>query len=568
MIAPGRSVAGRTLVGRNAVVQAAAPSAFDEIVADQYKAAQFLVEVEAFRGGEIRLGGGAPVGRSAVGRHVMGRTLSLGQESASTVSLRYGDRHWTGDPDDTDRPNAYYEGRLLRPLRIERAIPTAPEQNPRIQRQFGEIEIANNDGGIDAALTYAVDGREVRVLYGPAGGAYADFKSISSLLATRWRERPQSVELLVRDRRYALDQPLQTNLYAGTGGAEGTDDLEGKPIPLAFGVCRNVAPVLVDPVNLIFQFHDGQAQAVDAVYDRAAALSDSGTDVSGYANLAALSVAGGEFATALDAGLIKLGSSPDGQVTADVKGDADPQYEDTIDPIVLRILTTYAGLSESVINTASLAGLVATGGSVGWSISVDERPSTAQVLDALIAGVAGFWGTGRDGRVRAGRLTRPESRQPVFFFDQWNTLDVEPLEQPAPRYRQRVGYQRIWTVQQTDIAGAVGDDRRQVLAQPQRTVASLDTTVRTRHPEALDPEVMASPLDSESDAQTLANALLDLHKRDRRPVRIRAKRIGFRFDLGVVVRLTWPRYGLEQGRNFVIVGSRDDGDTTELTLWG
>ncbi len=481
-------------------------------------------------------------------------------------------RGYEGTSIDGAKANAWYEGRVPLPLLMERTMPLLPEEERRALRQFGLLEIGNADGALDAILqSYAVDGRRVRVLFGPKGGAYSDFSVVADVLGTGWAGDSLLVRLGLRDQSYSLDLPLQTDLYLGTGGAEGTSEIKGKPKPLLFGRCRNVAPVLIDPTNLIYQVHDGVIFAVDDVFDRGAVLTDSLDDAANYAALVALSVAAGEFATAKAVGLFKLGALPDGLVTCDVRGDADPDYQNTLDVICLRILRDRALLSGRWINTATFAGAAAMAGEIGIYISQNETPSTAQVLSMLMAAVGGWWGAGRDGRIRAGRLTKPEDRSPNLYLDIYKILTLEPEDAPVPRWRQRVGYQPNWTPQRgEDLATSVDAARRQFLTEPTRVVQSADSTVRVRHLQALDPQPLPTLYESSTAALTLATYLLALHSPDRKIYRVTVGRLAYLVDLQSVVRVTWPRFGLNQGKNFAVIGIREDAQRNETTLrlWG
>ena len=550
-------------------------AAFQELLNARNGAGAYLVEIDAYAGGDVRLGGAPLLGAGLLGETTLAGTAPFDASAAGAglFTIRLSDTGWIGLPTDADRANVQYEPRIRSALSIERQIPTTPEAAPRISRQIGDIEFDNADGAYDdAASSWAVDGRVVRVYFGPADGVFADFGLIAEVLGVIWEIGEARGRLSVRDRRYALDKPIQTDLYAGTGDAEGSADLEGKPRPLCWGKVRNIAPALVDSTNLIYEFHARKAQAVDAVYDQGLALTDSTNTAANFAALQLLAVAAGQFAVSLSStgSYVKLGSSPAGLITADVRGDAEPDYADTIDVICLRILRTDAGLPDSVINTGSWAGLVAVGGTIGIYLDQLEVVTTATVLDRLVQSVGGFWGAGRDGRLRSGRLAAPEDRSAIFFFEEPDILEYVPDPIPIPRYRQRIGYQRRWTVQTEDLAGAVTDERRQFLAEPQSVVTALDTAIRVRHPEAVDPEPLPSFYDQSANAQTLADTLLALHKVDRRVFSIRVKRLGYQLDLGQVVSVTYARLGQASGNRFVIVGIREEADRDEqtLTLWG
>lgn len=543
---------------------AAASSAFQEFIEQASGSGQYLIDITAYRGGETRSGGLWTLTEGPVAAVPGGVAVS-----AQTVALRYADRHWMGAPDDASQPNVYYEGRATVPLLMDREMPLLPETERRVHLQFGTIELANGDGELDSVVqAMAVDGRDVTVRLGAYMGAYAEFAIVAAAVGTTWEADDLTVRIGLRDRSYVLDRPLQTNLYAGSGGAEGGADLEGKPKPLLFGKCRNVTLIALDSANLIYHWHDGQSQAVDAVYDRGATLTPSGTDVANYAALAAQSVSAGEYATCLAESMVKLGSSPDGLVTGDLRGDADPDYADTLDVIALRVLRDRAGLSVSYLNTATFAAAGVAGGVVGFYIAPDEVVTTADVLDQLMASVGGWWGAARDGRIRAGRLSAPENRTPNLYLNEYDILSLDPEDAPVPRWRQRVGYQRNWTVQLTDIASAVTDARRQFLAAPQRVVSSSSGAVKLRHLNALDPDPLQTLYDSDSDAQALADYLLALHSPDRRIFRVAVKRLGYRVDLNSFVHVTWPRLGLSSGKKFAVIGIREEADLTVLRLWG
>jgi hypothetical protein len=461
---------------------------------------------------------------------------------------------------------------------ISRAAPVMPEASPRIRREFGEVEISNGDGELDSVVqSYAIDGRNVVVKFGPYMGAYSDFSVIADVLGVGWQTDRDNVRIPVRDWTFILDQPLQTNLYAGSGGVEGGDDLEGKPKPLCFGRVRNITPPLVDSTNVIYQVHDGAVFAIDGVFESGADITldtgvGTGGDVADYASLVSASVTAGQYATCKAEGLFKLGSSPTGLITADVRGDVvGGVYVNGVDTVVRRLLFNRAGLSESRVNKTSFAQLASSAsGEMGWFIDHQSRPSAGDVVDAIVRGVAGFWGAGRDGRIRAGRLSVPEDVSPVYALDEISILDLRIDGQPIPRYRQRVAYKPNWTPGQVNLAASVTASRRQFLTERDRSAVSIDTTVQVRHPEALDTEALLSPFENSSDAQTLSDELLSLHKRDRIVVRAHVARLSYLFDLGQPLSVTWGRHGLSSGRTMILVGVEEDArtGTADLLLWG
>src|SRR5262245_2577615 len=74
--------------------------------------------------------------------------------------------------------------------------------------------------------------------------------------------------VIVRDPSIDLDQPLQTNLYAGTGGYEGSEEIKNQEKPLAFGQLFNISCICIDRFKLIYQVNDGPVKAISKTYDK------------------------------------------------------------------------------------------------------------------------------------------------------------------------------------------------------------------------------------------------------------------------------------------------------------
>ncbi len=541
-------------------------AAFLDFVSQADGSAQYLVEIDSLRGGENRSGGLWTLTEGPLAAVAGGVAASV-----ASVQLRYSDRHWMGSPTDADKPNVYYEGRLTGLLQIDRTLPVNSSQPRRVTRQIGEIEIANSDADLDTVSLNAIDGRQVRVLFGELMSAYANFRVVADVVGVAWERGDTSVKVLLRDRSYNLDRPLQTNLYAGTGSEEGAADIEGSPKPLAFGRVLNVTAVLIDSTNQIYQVHDGSIEAIDNVYDSGVALTpQSNLDIANYSALVSESVSAGNFATALSEGLFKLGTSPSGLVTADVRGDNTPTYVNTLHDIASRIVLDRAGLSPTLFNAGTFAGASLIAGESGIYISSAETPTTSDVVSVLMGASGSWWGGARDGKLRAGRLSDPAPRSPKLWLDQWDIVALELEPSPDPYWRQRVGYEKNWTIQTDGIAASVTSERRTFLANEYRFVSAFDNSVRARHTQAIDSPALPSLSANEVNAQALADSTLALHAIGRMILNVTIKREGYLVDLNDFVHLTWPRLGLNNGRMFAVVGIREDAneDLYVLRLWG
>lgn len=102
-----------------------------------------------------------------------------------------------------------------------------------------------------------------------------------------------------------------------------------------------------------------------------------------------------------------------------------------------------------------------------------------------------------------------------------------------------------------------------------RTAKSEDLTVQNKHPLATE-LTYTTFLSQQADATTFGGMVLSLLKLDRFNWRIVVRREGSNFSLGDTVTVMFPRYGLDNGENFIVKRIRDDFSTPylEVILYG
>lgn len=483
------------------------------------------------------------------------------------VTLRLSDRGYVTSPADSPA-NTPWVPRVRVPLIVEQSVPLAPEDSGRAQISLGEVEIFNTDGAYDAMIQdYAIDGRDVRVRVGTRDFQLSDFADIFVGTARGWYVADdETLRIQLRDRSYATEIPVQTTLYGGTGANDGGADLTGKGKPLIFGRCLNAQPYLVDPVKLIFQFHDGAAQALEAVYDQGLALTGAG-DV---ADITSTSVSAGQWKSQLSGGYFRVGSIPAGLVTCDVQGDAaGGSYINKTSDIALRLLTTRAAFTTADIDVETFDALATSQPAPVGIFIAGDAVSLASVLDALFQNIGGWWGPGRFGRFRCGRVTGASGAS-TAVFNTTNILSLSRLQLPAtvdpPNYRRRVGYQRNWTVQTSDLAATVTAARRAFLAQDVRIQADFDSAVQIKHLLAIDPPVGGGLFMVDTDALAEAQRLLALWGADHMLIALVTKIAAYTVEIGATVTVEYPRFSLDTGADGQVVGKRIDADLNQVTL--
>jgi len=201
---------------------------------------------------------------------------------------------------------------------------------------WGDIEIDNLDGSRDAWLGagYVWANRRVRVSIGDPRWPRADFRQVfDGVVGDLDSRAADTLNLRLLDKLQRLNAPMTE---ATLGGTSANKD---RLIPLAFGECHNVTPLLVDPATLTYQVHAGAIEGVIEVRDNGAPLSG-----------VSVNAATGRFT---------LGSAPVGTVTASVQGDrslivnssfeADSNADGIADGWITRAFGTATGRAWSLV---------------------------------------------------------------------------------------------------------------------------------------------------------------------------------------------------------------------------
>lgn len=482
-------------------------------------------------------------------------------------------------PSGEDLANIYFAPRLKSSFNFEVRLFDGDEPTGRARGGVGEMTVLNADGVLDESLGLAWDGRRLEIFEGAKGAAfYPGFvrRFVGTTEGLEWDLRRVTIRL--RDPQLRCENVLQQDTFAGSGGLEGDATLTGRRKPLAFGYCGNVACVLIDAANLIYQVHTRQIESVVAVRDKGAPLVASGSDRASYAALAGATIAAGEFDTCLAYGLIRLGAAPAGQVTADIEGDAGVSgiggdYVNDTAGIVRRIATAFLPAADRFadpdeIDSAAFAALYAQQpAEVGYFADAGETASAA--LERLMTAIGGAWSVTLLGALSVRRLEAPAGT-PAATIAAANVKDLR-RRGTVPRWRTRVGYDRMWHVQsKDDLAGSVSEANRARYSEAHRWAEATSAAAREAHIRARDVEVPAF-FRLEADAAAEALRQQGLFGSVRHVYRAPLKGVSpFARNLGEHVALAgWDRFGFSDPQSFVLVGLVADVARGELeyAMW-
>jgi hypothetical protein len=460
--------------------------------------------------------------------------------SGGTVITRYlSNAPFVSAPTDSP-PNQPYDDLIV----------SIPQFSNRMTEQFvgqsspawGDIEIINEDGVRDSWLNDAWDGRDVTLYLGDSNWTKSQFQKImTGTIADIYAKDRSTLALRIRDKQWKLNVPVQTNLIGGTTANRGL------PIPLCYGECFNVEPVLTDSALKRYQVHEGEIEDITEVRDNG------------------ISVA---FTKDLASGTFTLTASPAGRITCDVKG-AKPAgiYLTKCADIVLDLLLKRTQMTTSDIDTQSFSQFTSTCPQT-LGLYIRDRENMLVILDMLVKSVGGWYGFSRDGLLQLGRLELPSLGTVALSLiaDDVQEGQLRQIRKQTPIATVRLGYKRNWTVQEDGLAGGVSITNRAAFARDYLVSTATDLSVKTIHPLALEPDLEGTLLVTQGDADAESARRLALYSVVRAVYSADGFAAAARINIGQVIQLTHPRFDFNVGVSGTIVGVVEQPTKNRLTL--
>lgn len=473
--------------------------------------------------------------------------------------------------------NAVYEDRLKQPALVRRDMYSNGTTGGASRVGFGELVLVNLDGGLDDFRNYGFDGQPLVLKVGEEKAPFTSFMKVLTGTMEQVELDQKELRVRVRDRQAELAEPIQTIRYLGTGDLEGTGlDVQGRVKPLIYGQVFNIVPVAVNPMKQIYQVADNPIHDIQFVYDAGVSLVREMPDYLTETDLLddLLKPAPGKFR--VFEGYFRLNTRPTGVLTVDAVEGA--LVADRSVAQILKRMAMQVGIPALDIDSADVTALDASNASpVG--IYIEQETTAIQAMDEVAQSIGAYFGFDAVGKFRLGRLTAPMG-MPVVTVDE-NTIIGNELERTIarddgrgiPSYRVNLEYAKNYTPQGPDqLAAAVEDVRAAELALQYRTVTEEDTDVLLKH--RLSPELKRTTLlINQMDAMAEASRLLMLYSTLREvyevTVRLEDEFIAA-LDIGEIVAIKYRRFGLNMGKNFVVIGLEVDYqlNRASLTLWG
>lgn len=535
-----------------------------------------LVATAAGRASAVGVSTAAPPSVVGATRLITVEITAAIDAAGTEQTFYFSDARFATQPTDTPA-NVAFDDSLLDPGSVSVTVFGDGRTGGGTRLSLGEVRLANADGRYDDWLGYGFDGRAVVIRRGIPGAYPAAFETIfTGTIKGRPTVNTREAVLALLDKQHIFERPVLASRYGGTNvlpnGIDGTaDDLAGRAKPRLYGRVFNESPPCVNTSKLVYQISDGRIASVEAVYDRGEPLV-FGADRADSGALLSTAPASGSYDTCLAEGLFRLGADPTGEVTFGATQGA--AATDRTAAQLLLTLALEAGVTAGEIAGEDATGLASDAPAVLGLWVSNDGDTFAKVMDRIAESVGGFYGFDPSGVLRMGRLVEPAG-DPVISLEEFDILAIE--RRPArdgdvPTWSYTVRHSRVGTVQATDLAGAVDPARRAFLGSEYRAQRAEDPTVKAKHLLAAEGSVDTA-LTEAADGANEASTRQALHgvARDFYDVTVNAEvLLGISLRLTAIIELIHSRFGLSDGRLFVLLGIRLElaRNRVTLTLWG
>lgn len=442
---------------------------------------------------------------------------------------------------------------------------------------WGDAGLINAERLYDNLVSgYAVDGREVVFKAGEPNAAYSSFLEVARVIATGFTVNGQFLTAGLQDKGFKLNVPTQPNLYLGIGEYEGGVELTGKRRNMALGSVKNITPVLLIAPEQLLEVNGGRpVQAITDVFDKMYPLTFQ-ADYATTRLLRDTPIADGAYGTCLADGRLRTGA-PYQQLTCDVQGDNFGGYVNTTGTIMRRIISITGCIGDPAeVDAVAFANLESDqGASIGYYLDQDSTEAVAETFAKLTKGIDGFCGFTRLGMFQAGVFKPPGGTPAASYTDHEIIGDIDVEKLPStfdpPPWRQRVAYERNWTIVNDPVAGAATADaaRAAWAATPYKIASTSDAAgaaIKEDRLQAQDPPVKEAYFASAADALVAANASLALANSGYGLFRVLLKTHPFTHDICQAIRLTTGQLQFDGGKLARIAAISDIPEDNSVEL--
>ena len=403
--------------------------------------------------------------------------------------------------------------------------------NPSIG--VGDIEIENVDGRFDDWLDEVWVNKNIRVYIGDSSWERDDFFLIfEGVVANLLSRSLGRLNISLRSKLDRLNTPATESQLGGT-----TANAE-RILPLTFGEVHNITPLLVDPANHVYQFHQGTCERVIEVRDNGVPITTT---------------------QSLTEGKFTLIASPAGTITASVQGKVP--YTNTVAGIIKFLATEYGTPTERfTLSDIDLDNFNAFDLTHPQPVGVylGDRANVLSICQELASSVGAQLVVSNLGKLRLVKIQAPTA-EGAYTIEldnyEYGSLSISSRSEVIAGVR--LGCCKNWTVQENLDTG-IPADNKDMFAKEWLTVSSRDQVVADSYKLYADPPQVDTLLLKRSDAHVEATRRLDIWKSPHNIFKITGYAELLELKLGQSVVLKGIRYGLQDGKLGQVIGLERD----------
>ena len=397
----------------------------------------------------------------------------------------------------------------------------------------GDIDIANQDGAYDNWLDDVWRNRAARVYIGDLSWPRADFRLVFSGVCDDLSAGSSGrLSIRLRSKLERLNTPVTEQLI---GGSSANKD---RIVPLGFGECHNVSPVLVDEGQQEFQASAAGLERIIEARSNGAPLT---------------------ITPLLASGRFRMTTAIYGQITASVQFGVP--YQNTVAGIIRALATQYGTPSERMTAADIDADNFAAFGAAHpqpVGVYLADRANVMSVCQQLAASVGAQLVVSSTGLLRLVKLQLPGSGSPLAITPaDWEANSLSLKQRPEVIAGVKLGYARNWTPQ-TNLETGIPPAHAELYGQEWLSATARNAAVATRYRLQGEPEQTDTLLLTAADAQAEAARRLALWSAPREVYSLRGYAHLLGLELGQAVTLTAPRYRLNAGKSGQVVGLQRD----------
>jgi hypothetical protein len=458
----------------------------------------------------------------------------------SIVTRYLSNRGYVTSPTDTPA-NTVYKPVLNGGVKFSQAI--SLDGNATLS--FGDLELSNLTGELDTWIDDYWVNRSIRIYIGDQSWPRADFQLIFAGVV-------MNVDSKKRDTfNIQLSDVLQRlNFTVTESKLGGTTTNADQTIPLCFGECHNVEPLLVDPALHEYQVHG--AGDIERIIE----VRDNGVPVA--------------FTPFLATGKFRLVNHPVGQITASVQGDKSAGvYSNNIAEIFKRLVKNFGSatnrLTDADLDLASLSAFTSAH-TQPVGVYIKDRENLLDICNQLARSVGARVVASPTGLVSLVQISLPQSSSGTSVTSA-NMVDrsLEISGLPKVVASLKLGYAKNWTVQE-NLATGILEEHRKLFAQEWLTVTRTDSTTASNYNLFVDPDMDESFLLVGADASDEALRRLNIFNVQRKMFRFKGYAELLTEELGDPITLTHSRFGLSSGVTGQILAITKDWITQRVDL--